>query len=74
MEVKFNINIKTIKKAMALMGLDIPSNEEIEKSFSGVVVDISNPEDPDMERAELGFTIMAVGKVLENKNSNDVEI
>lgn len=70
MLVKFNINPKTIKKAMAILELDIPSDEEIEKRFAHIIVDISDSDDEDVKQAELGFTFMAIGKVLEAENKN----
>lgn len=70
MLVKFNINPKTIKKAMAILELDIPSDKKIEKRFSDIIVDISDSDDEDVKQAELGFAFMAIGKVLEVENKN----
>lgn len=67
MLVKFNINPKTIKKAMAILELDIPFDEEIEKKFSDIIVDISDSDDEDVKQAELGFTFIAIGKAFEEK-------
>lgn len=65
MEIKFNIDIKTVRKAFALMEMDIPHDDEIEKKLSSVVVDLSNSGDTDMEQAEMGITLMAIGKAFE---------
>lgn len=67
MEIKFNISKKTIKRAMAMLELDIPSDKEIKKRFSDIVVDISNSNDKDVKQAELGLAIMAISKTLEEK-------
>lgn len=65
MEIKFKVDIKTVRKAFALMEMDIPHDDEIEKKLSSVVVDLSNSGDTDMEQAEMGFTLMAIGKAFE---------
>ena len=41
MEIKFNVDIKTVKKAYALLGEDIPSDEEIENKMKDIVVDFT---------------------------------
>lgn len=64
MIVKFNINPKTIKKAMAILELDIPSDEEMDKKFSDITVDISGSDDEDVKQAELGFAFMAIGEAI----------
>ena len=65
MEIKFKVDIKTVRRGFAMMGLDIPTDEEIENKLSSVIVDLSNSGDTDIEQAEMGFTLMAIGKAFE---------
>jgi hypothetical protein len=65
MVIKFNVDIKTIRKAFALMELDVPSDAEIESKMSNAVVDLSDSDDTDIKQAELAFTLMAIGKTFE---------
>lgn len=62
MEVKFKINVKTVKQGFALLGIDIPSDEEIESKLSKCVLDLSDSDDADIKAAELGFVLMAIGQ------------
>ena len=66
MEIKFKVDIKTIKKALALMGLDIPSDEELENKFKDAVVDLTQSEEPEVKEAEIGFVLMAIFTVYNN--------
>lgn len=62
MTIKFNVDIKTVRKAFAIIDEDIPSDEIIESKLSEAVIDLSNSKDEDIKRAELGFVIAAIGQ------------
>ena len=61
-EIKFKVDIKTIRKAFALIGENIPSDDELNEKLSKVVVDLSNEKDEDSKNAELGFALCAISK------------
>lgn len=61
MEIKFKVDIKKVKQAFAMMGIDIPSDTEIKRKLSDVVVDMDLP-DEEMQQAQLGFVLMAIGQ------------
>jgi len=63
MEIKFKIDIKTVRKAFAILEMDIPSDEEIEGKLSNKVFDLSG--DPDMKDQELGVALIAMAKGFE---------
>ena len=65
MEIKFKADIKTIRKAFALVDLDIPSDEVIEATFRNGVIDISEDQAPDMQQAYLGFIMLAIGMLFD---------
>jgi len=62
MTVKFEVNLKTVKRAFALLNTDIPSDEEIERKLSDITVDLSGEQDEEFKQAELGFVMMAMSK------------
>jgi hypothetical protein len=65
MEVKFNIDIKTVRKSFAIIGLDIPSDEEILTKMQSGVVDLTKEQDEDSKQAELAFALMAIGQLFQ---------
>lgn len=68
MEIRFKVDIKTAKRALALINADIPSDEKIKQKLSNVIVDLSNSEDEDIQQAALGLTLMAIGTAFENES------
>lgn len=58
-EIKICVNLKTIKRAYALLDLDIPSDEEIENKMSNLVIDLSGEA---MQEAELGMAVLALNE------------
>lgn len=66
MKISFNVDIKTIRKAFALVEMDIPSDEEIERKLSNTFIDLSGSDDADMQQAEMGFTLIAISKAFED--------
>lgn len=65
MEIKFNVDLKTIKKCFALLDVDIPSDEEIKSKFENLTVDLAQETDGDIKQAELGFVALAIRKAYE---------
>lgn len=64
MQIQLKVDIKTIKRAYAILDMDIPSEEEINDKFSKIVVDLSGESDPNIKQAELGFVCMAIAETL----------
>ena len=60
MIIKFDVDLKTVKKVFALMDMDVPSDEEIQAKLSGVEVNLSKYNDQDVKQAELGIILMAI--------------
>ena len=64
MEIRFSVDIKSVRKAFALMEIDIPSDEEIESKLSNKVVNLeeSYEEEEVIKQAKLGFILIAIGQ------------
>jgi len=69
MEIRFNVDIKKIRQAFALVEMDVPSDEEIKEKFDNNVVDFSEyaKGDADVRQAEIGFALMAISTVFGEK-------
>lgn len=62
-EVKFVLDTKDIKKALAYFDKDIPTDKEITEKMSGVEVNLLEYEqDEDIRNAQMAMTLLAVGK------------
>lgn len=72
MEIKYNLDIKTVKRAMALLDMDIPSDEEIETKMKDLVVDLTKGADEDSKNAELGFALIAIGQAFDDDKGSTV--
>jgi len=66
MEITFNVDIKTLRKAFVLVDEYLPSDEEIAEKLKGRVIDISGAKDEDTQSIELAVCLTAMGKVFEN--------
>lgn len=62
MEVRFKLDIKTVRKALAMLDVDIPSDEEIISRMDGKLIDITKFTDEENKQAELGFAIIAISQ------------
>ena len=65
MEIRFSVDIKSVRKAFALMEMDIPSDEEIQNKLENKVVNLEasyEEADEDFKQAKLGFILIAIGQ------------
>jgi hypothetical protein len=68
MEIRFNVDMKVIRKAFALLEVEIPSDEEVQQKFANAVVDLTKMDsDEDIRQAELGFVVLAIGAVYDEQ-------
>jgi hypothetical protein len=63
----FPADIKTVRKAFVLLDQDVPSDEEIFLKLNGKVVDLSALDDEEINKAILGFTLMTVASLFQDK-------
>ncbi len=61
MIIKFEVDIKTLRKCFAIADMEIPTDQEIEAKMSDFVMNLSKYNDADMKQAELGFALVAIG-------------